>query len=376
MYSLITKPIIKRSHHVIESDNGDICIGEIPGKAKIIKSPPEWVKVVLSKLDGEHTLPRIIKELLNRNLNVEENEIIDFIRKMISCGLVEDNIISSELLTSREIELYDRQLLQFSLIDNDNLPSIKYQERLKKSRVLVLGMGGWGTWCSLQLALIGVGTLRIVDGDVVELSNLNRQVLYTEDDIGKSKVDSAESGIYRHNKYTKIEKYFEFLTPNENRVNDLLDSVDMILLAWASLGYYKKNTVEDIIHKVAIDKSIPIIELGGDPHEISIGPIYLNNKIGKTYFDVKHQIKKTFYSDDSTVKDFQEARMKQQFLNGVRKVNAWQSSPSLAAMSGLVVDQVVKAITKYDTISLEGRKIKISLRDFSFAEEILFNGNQ
>lgn len=74
----------------------------------------------------------------------------------------------------------------------------------------MLGMGGWGTWCSLQLALIGVGTLRIVDGDVVELSNLNRQVLYTEDDIGKSKVDSAENGIYRHNKYTKIENILNF----------------------------------------------------------------------------------------------------------------------------------------------------------------------
>ncbi|MCR2138981.1 ThiF family adenylyltransferase, partial [Salmonella enterica] len=95
---------------------------------------------------------------------VEEYEVIDFIQKMISCGLVEDNIISSELLSSREIELYDRQLLQFSLVDNDNLSSIRYQERLKKSRVLVLGMGGWGTWCSLQLALMGVGTLRIVDG--------------------------------------------------------------------------------------------------------------------------------------------------------------------------------------------------------------------
>lgn len=292
MYNGITKPMIKRSHHVIESDNGNICIGEIPSKAKIIKSPPEWVKVVLSKLDGEHTLPRIIKELLNRNLNVEEYEVIDFIQKMISCGLVEDNIISSELLSSREIELYDRQLLQFSLVDNDNLSSIRYQERLKKSRVLVLGMGGWGTWCSLQLALMGVGTLRIVDGDIVELSNLNRQALYTEEDIGKRKVDSAKNGIYKHNKHTKIEKFFEFLTPNENRINDLLNNVDMILLAWASLGYYKKNTVEEVIHKVAIDKSIPIIELGGDPHEISIGPIYLNNQIGKTYFDVKHQIKK------------------------------------------------------------------------------------
>lgn len=87
----------------------------------------------MSKLDGEHTLPRIIKELLNRNLNVEEYEVIDFIQKMISCGLVEDNIISSELLSSREIELYDRQLLQFSLVDNDNLSSIRYQERLKKA---------------------------------------------------------------------------------------------------------------------------------------------------------------------------------------------------------------------------------------------------
>ncbi len=376
MYNGITKPMIKRSHHVIESDNGNICIGEIPSKAKIIKSPPEWVKVVLSKLDGEHTLPRIIKELLNRNLNVEEYEVIDFIQKMISCGLVEDNIISSELLSSREIELYDRQLLQFSLVDNDNLSSIRYQERLKKSRVLVLGMGGWGTWCSLQLALMGVGTLRIVDGDIVELSNLNRQVLYTEEDIGKRKVDSAENGIYKHNKHTKIEKFFEFLTPNGNRINDLLNNVDMILLAWASLGYYKKNPVEEVIHKVAIDKSIPIIELGGDPHEISIGPIYLNNQIGKTYFDVKHQIKKTFYSDDPTVKEFQEARMKQQFLNGVRTVNAWQSSPSLAVMSGLVVDQVIKVITKYDAISLEGRKVTISLRDLSFSEENLFNGDK
>ncbi|WP_272681059.1 ThiF family adenylyltransferase [Providencia sp. PROV129] len=376
MHNVITKPIIKRSHHIIDSDNGNICIGEIPGKAKIIKSPPEWVRVVLSKLDGEHTLPRIIKELLNRKLNVEEHEVIAFIHKLISCGLVEDNIISSEILTSREIERYDRQLLQFSLVDNDNLSSITYQERLKKSRVLVLGMGGWGTWCSLQLALMGVGTLRIVDGDIVELSNLNRQVLYTEDDIGKSKVDSAENGIHRHNKHTKIEKYFEFLIPNENRINDLLDNVDMVLLAWASLGYYKKNTVEEIIHKVAIDKSIPIIELGGDPHEISIGPIYLNNQIGKTYFDAKHKIKKIFYSEDSTVREFQEARMKQQFLNGVRTVNAWQSSPSLAAMSGLVVDQVIKVITKYDAISLEGRKVKISLRDFRFAEEDLFNGDK
>ncbi|KAA1192291.1 HesA/MoeB/ThiF family protein [Photorhabdus heterorhabditis] len=371
----ITKPLIKRSHHIILSDDGDICIGEVPKKSQIIKNPPEWVKVVLSKLDGFHTIPRIIKEISHMGYKINEHEIVNFIEKLNSFGLIEDNAIFSDILTSQEIELYDRQLLQYSLIDNENINSIKYQERLKESRILVLGMGGWGTWCSLQLALAGVGTLRIVDGDDVELSNLNRQVLYTFDDIGKNKVDAAEEGIKRHNKYTNVEKYFEFATTDENRLKEMLDGVDLVLLAWASLGYFRKNTVEGIVHELACNKNIPVIELGGDPFEISVGPIYLNNGQEKTYFDAKKSIKKQFYSENNDVKKFQEARMKQQFLDGNRKVNAWQSAPSLAAMSGLVADQVVKIITGYDEPALVGKKLYISLRDFKTREEYIFDEN-
>ncbi len=369
----VTKPLIKRSHHIILSDDGDICIGEIPKKSQIIKNPPEWVKVVLSKLDGFHTIPRIIKEISHMGYEINDHEIVNFIEKLNSFGLIEDNSIFSDILTSQEIELYDRQLLQYSLIDNENINSIKYQERLKESRILVLGMGGWGTWCSLQLALAGVGTLRIVDGDDVELSNLNRQVLYTFDDIGKNKVDAAEEGIKRHNKYTNVEKYLEFATTDENRLKEMLDGVDLVLLAWASLGYFRKSTVEGMVHELACNKNIPVIELGGDPFEISVGPIYLNNGQDKTYFDAKKSIKRQFYSENNDVKKFQEARMKQQFLDGNRKVNAWQSAPSLAAMSGLVADQVVKIITGYDEPALVGKKLYISLRDFKTREEHIFD---
>ncbi|WP_445373991.1 hypothetical protein ACSLVK_16635 [Photorhabdus tasmaniensis] len=60
------------------------------------------------------------------------------------------------------------------------------------------------------------------------------------------------------------------------------------------------------------------------------------------------------------VKKFQEAKMKQQFLDGNRKVNAWQSAPLLAAMSELFADQVVKIITGYDELALVGKKLYIA----------------
>lgn len=63
--------------------------------------------------------------------------------------------------------------------------------------------------------------------------------------------------------------------------------------------------------------------------------------------------------------------MKQQFLNGNRVVNAWQSAPSLAAMSGLITDQVVKILTGYDAPALEGKKWHLNLRDFSVREETI-----
>lgn len=300
---MITKPLIKRSHNVVLSDDGDICIGEIPGGSKIIKKPPEWVKLVLSKLDGLHTIPRIIKEVSMKGYKINDNDAIWLINKLDSYGLIDENSCYSDILTSEEIELYDRQLLQFSVVDKNN-NAIKYQEKLKKSRVLVLGMGGWGTWCSLQLAVSGVGILRIVDGDDVELSNLNRQILYKSDDIGRKKTDAASDSLKQHNKYVIVEKYPVFATTDENQLSELLDGVNLVLLAWASLGYYRKNTVEESIHRLARINNIPVVELGGDPFDISVGPVYLNNGNGLNYSEVKKQASQHFYGNNAVSKNF------------------------------------------------------------------------
>jgi len=78
------------------------------------------------------------------------------------------------------------------------------QEKLKKSSVLIGGVGGLGGFSSLYLALAGVGTLILVDNDIVEESNLNRQVLYREEDIGMPKVKIASKRLREINPDTNI----------------------------------------------------------------------------------------------------------------------------------------------------------------------------
>ena len=108
-------------------------------------------------------------------------------------------------LTADERRRYARHLL---------LPEIGEtgQRRLKNARVLVVGAGGLGSPALLYLAAAGVGTLGIVDDDVVEESNLQRQVVHTTADVGRPKVDSAAETVTRANPLVTVVRHHERLT--------------------------------------------------------------------------------------------------------------------------------------------------------------------
>ena len=89
----------------------------------------------------------------------------------------------------------DQQLLRYSrhiLVDEIG---VEGQEKLLAARVLIIGAGGLGSPAALYLASAGIGTLSIADGDTVELSNLQRQILHTEARIGESKTQSAQQAL-------------------------------------------------------------------------------------------------------------------------------------------------------------------------------------
>jgi len=109
-----------------------------------------------------------------------------------------------------------------------NLPNfgIEAQERLKKSKVLVVGAGGLGSPLLLYLAAAGIGHIGIIDDDIVDLSNLQRQVLYSEDVIGKPKITSAADRIYALNPNVGIITYEGRLT-SENAL-EIIKGYDIV----------------------------------------------------------------------------------------------------------------------------------------------------
>jgi adenylyltransferase/sulfurtransferase len=98
----------------------------------------------------------------------------------------------------REVERYSRHLM---------LPEVgpEGQERLGAARVLCIGAGGLGSPAVLYLAAAGVGTLGLVDFDSVDLTNLQRQILHSTDDVGRSKLDSARERVTAINPHVKLE---------------------------------------------------------------------------------------------------------------------------------------------------------------------------
>ena len=119
-----------------------------------------------------------------------------------------------------EIERYARHLMLAEVGGVD-------QRRLKAARVAVVGVGGVGGPASLDLAAAGVGTLRLIDPDVVSLSNLQRQVQFSTADVGRPKVDAAAERLAALNPYVAIETRTEALTPATARA--LLAGSDAVI---------------------------------------------------------------------------------------------------------------------------------------------------
>lgn len=114
------------------------------------------------------------------------------------------------MLTSEEKKQYNRHIILDKIGEEGQL-------KLKKAKVLVIGAGGLGCPVLQYLTAAGVGTIGIIDNDIVDQSNLQRQILYTIDDIGKSKAKTAANRLGKLNPFVKFDVYQEKLT-KENAI--------------------------------------------------------------------------------------------------------------------------------------------------------------
>jgi len=147
-------------------------------------------------------------------------------------------------LSEKELDRYSRQIM---------LEEIGYQGqlKLKQASVCVVGVGGLGNPIVTRLAAMGVGKIRIVDRDVIELSNLHRQTMFTEDDVGQVKVEIAAKKLRKLNADIIIEDLA--VSINDYTAFEVVDGCDVVVDALDSVN------ARYSLNKACIEKKIPFV---------------------------------------------------------------------------------------------------------------------
>jgi molybdopterin/thiamine biosynthesis adenylyltransferase len=149
------------------------------------------------------------------------------------------------MFSERELDRYKRQMLLFGE---------EGQERLKKAHIFIAGAGGLGSPVSIYLAVAGVGTITIVDMDVVDQTNLNRQILHFDRDVGKKKTASAEEKLQELNPDITV-----------NAIDATIDPFNAAKLVGTSDGIVDAMDnfpTRYLLNDVAITKKIPLFHGG------------------------------------------------------------------------------------------------------------------
>ena len=262
------RPRIKRTTEPFSAPNGDLVLMRPSLEADLtIEQPSDRDRALIAALDGEHTLEQLEAEF-------GATEVRDTVAQLAELGAVED-AADDERLSPAELARFDRQLRYFSDIGGTDLTPTERQDRLRDATVAVLGVGGLGTWSAWALACCGIGEMRLIDGDDVEISNLNRQIFYTEADLGRPKVKVAASRLRAFNTAMKV-------TATTRRLESAVELADFVAGADVVIDAadWPAHEIERWCNSACFELGIPYITMSHFPPVARVGPLYVPGRTG------------------------------------------------------------------------------------------------
>jgi adenylyltransferase/sulfurtransferase len=233
------------------------------------------------------------------------------------------------MLKEKELRRYARQ------IELEGF-GVKGQERLKQAKVLIVGVGGLGSIASLLLVGAGVGEIGIIDNDEVSLTNLHRQIIYRESQIGEKKVEKAKENLRELNSDCKINCYNEFLS--EENAEKIIKDYDIVVDCCDNFATrYVINDACQRLKKPFVYSAISDFE----------GQVALLNceEDSANY--------RTLFSEENLLK---EESNKNKAVIGVL--------PSITA--SIASNEVLKFLTNYTDVSLKNKLLIFNVKNYNF----------
>lgn len=187
---------LKRTLEVLHASDGDSYVLRGGADAEfVIEAATRAERVLLDAIaDGAPSLAALRESVEARGSQVDDDAIRAAVHDLAALGLLEEPAGDAVArLGSDAAQRFDRQLAYFADVRPGEAAAM--QAALREASVAIVGVGGLGTWTASALACAGVGHLTLVDHDRVDLSNLNRQVLYRRSDVGRLKVEAAAEAL-------------------------------------------------------------------------------------------------------------------------------------------------------------------------------------
>jgi bacteriocin biosynthesis cyclodehydratase domain-containing protein len=338
---------MKPSVEVFSASDGSLYLLRPAAEDLMIRHPPAGTRRLLDRLDGGRTYDQLAGELANPAGELRVEQVLG---QLWELGLLEDASRDAGYgLRTEELTRYDRQLAYLGELAPAGRHREELQARLASARVTVVGLGGLGCWTAYALACAGVGELIVVDGDRVEPSNLNRQVLYTPGDLGRSKAEAGARTLRAFNPLVSVEPVARRLE-SEADVAAVADSSQALLeLADWPVGELSRWTAS-----AARRLGIPHLQASQDPPLLRVGPTFLPGRTGcAECLAAAHRERHALYDE---VMAFRARRTEETPTFG----------PGCAIVGGLLANEVVNLLLDLAPPATAGRAATLDLRTLAW----------
>ena len=266
---------LQASWYFEADSNGTKLYSLIYGKALTIAGVESSLCLDLLELCRRGFICRDAISFLSISAGLSEEVVTLIFELLISEGILLEVVMRDSEETNPEGR-FSRQQIFLSLFETPFASGRDLNDSIRRHHVAIIGVGGYGSWVAMLCAQIGIETITLVDGDLVEVSNLSRQSLYTTDDIGHSKVLSAAQALKRI--YPEIEcKTHVCFVNTADQLSELLKGCNFVFNPY---GYSSDPSgLGVIIAEAAHILGIPSLSWGGS----QFGPLNIPG-INACYF--------------------------------------------------------------------------------------------
>lgn len=265
--AMFRRPRLKRTVEPIDAPDGSTILMRASANDVVLENLTDAERDLLRALDG--TVSR--SELDERFGATIVGEVLE----QLDAWRVLDDAADEDGIPARVKERLDRQLRYFSDVTPGVPSASQCQQRLADARVVVLGAGGLGGRIALDLAAMGVGHIRLTDGDRLELSNLNRQIQYSEPDIGRLKAEVMAERLRAFNSEVEVDAACDRLESKEE-LEEFIKGATFVV----GSADWPPYVIEHWCNAACFALGIPYIAMNQLPPFVRIGPTFVPGRTG------------------------------------------------------------------------------------------------